>query len=255
MVRKTVRAELCDQLSYPARIESKINTSILADADGIVSHLYTPLGTEVSARKPLMQLSHTDPVYQYAPFVVRAPIHGVVSQVDVTEGSQVTRGQRLATLTDPKSVRGTVELPALDLPSLALGQAGELKISGRAETIPVRISGISPFVDPATGTASCTVEFLTPNLQLRPGLLGQVTFRTNVRKGFSIPEFAVIYRGADPFVRVVEAGKARNVAIHLGHRQLGSVEILDGLQDGMLLVERASRFVGDGDLVQAEDAK
>ena len=101
----TVRsAELYDLLTYPARLNPKINATILADSDGIVKEIITPLGRPVRRNQKILIMTHTDPVYDYAPITVIAPVHGVVSSVEVTEGSRVMRGAKLATITDPTKI-------------------------------------------------------------------------------------------------------------------------------------------------------
>lgn len=252
-VKKT---ELFDLLSYPARVEAKINTTVLADADGIISKIHAPLGKKVSRRQRVMTITHTDPVYEYAPVSVTAPVAGIVSLVNVSEGSQVTRGQKLALITDPGKVKLTVEVPAADLPQVSSGMSGEFKVAGSDQKFPVKIRGISPFVDPATGTATAEIEFATKDA-IAPGVVGQVTFKANQHSGISIPEHALVYKGSDPFVRLVQGEKAKWVAVQLGRKQRGHVEIMKGLEENASLIERASKHVGDDTAVtvQAPEAK
>ncbi len=251
-VRKTA---LFEMLTYPARVVSKVSTVILAESEGIVKRIHSPLGQHVMRRERLMTIAHTDPVYQYAPLAVTAPAAGVVSLVDVTEGSQVTKGQRLAIVTDPAQVRLTVEVPAQDLAALKKGMTGEFKRSNDARHIPVKVRGISPFVDPATGTATCELEFDVKATALQPGLLGQVIFKANEHPGISIPDHAVVYRASDTFVRVIQEGKAKQVAIKLGRKDRGNVEILQGLEAGSTLVMRSSRYIADGEAVTIQQAE
>ncbi|MEK6578321.1 MAG: hypothetical protein AABZ55_03765, partial [Bdellovibrionota bacterium] len=80
--------ELFDSLAYPARVVPKINTTVLADTDGVISKIASPLGHKVKRGQLLMKITHTDPVFQYAPARVTSPVEGVVSLIDVTEGTQ-----------------------------------------------------------------------------------------------------------------------------------------------------------------------
>lgn len=254
LIQKIVRTPLFDDLSYPARIESRVNTTILAETDGYVSRLFAPLGSSVQRHGQLLEIRQTDPVYQFSPLIVRSPVRGVVSQVDVTEGTQVAKGQKLGAITDPAQVRIVIEVPSLDLMSLKQGMGGKFQLEGSDATITVKISGISPFVDPATGTATCMLEVgKNSGLTLRPGALGQASFRTNERLGISLPEHAIVYLGADPLVRIVENGKVHKIPVKLGRRQSGYIEILSGIQDGQSYVERISRFVSDGEAVDPDD--
>ena len=267
-VQKLSSAELSETLTYPARVEPRIKAEVASEADGIVSKINAPLGTRVKAKTPLLVIRNTDPVYQYAPQVVTSPVAGVVSRVDVTEGSRVSRGDKLALVTDPAQVRVVVEIPAQDVRSIHQGQSAELKIPGDTsdEITTLKVRGLSPFVDPATGTASCELE-LAPPLKLKKGesvkaatllppagSIARVTFKANVRKGLSIDENALTYRGRDPFVRIVRDGKAVMVPITMGRKQAGMVEVLKGLKAGDQVVQRSSGFISDGESVTIEKA-
>ncbi len=245
--------ELFDQFTYPARVVSKVNSTILADSDGVVSKIYAPLGQKVSARARILQITHTDPVYQYAPIVVVAPAAGIVSGVEITEGAQVVKGQKLATVTDPRQTKIQVEVPALDLPSVKPGLEGEFLPTGADQPLKIKVIGVSPYVDPATGTAPCDIVLAqSEKYALSPGGLGQVSFKANLRRGFMIPDSAVLYKGAQTFVRLVKDGKAMQVPVTLGRKQRGNVEILKGLEENATLVERSSRYIGDGEEVNAQ---
>ena len=253
---RTVKAEeLFDRLTYPARVTPKVSTTILSETDGIISKILAPLGQAVRKNQKIMTITHTDPVYQYAPTPVFAPVSGVMSSVDVTEGTQVARGEKLALVTDPGKIRINVEVPAMDLALLSRGLGGEFKLPNLEKPIQVKIRGISPFVDPATGTATCELEIAeTLSVPLPAGMIGQASFKANDRKGISIPEYAVFYKGTDTFVRIVKDGKAKQVPVVLGKRSRGNVEVLKGVDDGAQLVERTSRFISDDEAVTVQDS-
>ncbi len=239
--------ELFDLYTYPARVDSKVNTAIFSETSGVIKKILAPLGYKVSKNQRLMSIEHTDPIFQYKPTFITSPTAGIVAQMDITEGSQVNPGQKLALVTDPKLLKLTLEVPAQDLPFISKGHLGTF------QSTQVRVLGISPFVDPTTGTATCELEFTTPPKgELAPGVIGQVSFKTNLRHGFTIPEAALVYRGNDTFVRLVKDGKAKELSVELGKKQSGRVEILKGLTENNILIERSSRFVKDGEPVRLE---
>ncbi|MGK5086196.1 efflux RND transporter periplasmic adaptor subunit [Bdellovibrionota bacterium FG-2] len=245
--------ELFDSLTYPARVIPKINTTLLAETDGVILKISAPWGQKVRPGQTILTITHTDPIYQYAPARVSSPVSGIVSTLEVTEGTQVSKGQKIGSVTDPAQIRVVVEVPALDVSSLYKGLQGEFTLAGRAGALPVRIRGLSPFVDPATGTATCEIEF--ENLKkgmVMPGIVGQVSFKANIRRGISIPDSAVNYKGSETFVKLVENSKAKKVAVRLGNRQKGFVEILEGLKENSALIERASKSVADGKAVTVQ---
>lgn len=251
LVSPAKKSELFDVLTYPARVIPRVNANVLSESDGVVAKIFAPLGTKVRRGQKLMVIRHTDPIYQYAPLTIVAPVAGVVSGVDISEGTLVSKGQKLASITDPSQVRVNVEIAAADLSAIHAGLTGELTISGRGEPVPVAVRGVSPFVDPGTGTATCELEAKG----LAPGLVGQAKFKVNRREGYSLPDHAIVHRGSDAFVRLVENGKAKYVKVAIGRKQRGMVEIATGLSDGAKIIERANGFVADGEQVQVQETK
>ncbi len=243
-----------DWLAFPARVVPFRNATILADTDGVVKQVLSPLGRSVVKGTPILVIVNIDPVYQYSPLTQIAPLAGVVSSVDVSEGSRVTKGQKLATVTDPASVKILIEVAASDLPSVSRGMVGDLHLSSQEKSQEVRVVGVSPFVDPATGTASAELVLAKKGeaALLAPGIVGRVTFRAREHSGLQVPEDAIVYRGATPHIRVVEGGKARYQPVVLGPVRKGQVEIVKGIQEGTVFIERASAFVTDGEVVTIE---
>lgn len=263
VAKKLERKPLFDVLSYPARVHPRVVAAVLAESDGVVRKVFRPLGTSVKRGERLLEIRNTDPVYQYAAAYARAPVAGVVSQLNVREGSHVTKNQEVLIVTDPTDVSVQVEIAAIDLETLKAGDRGELQINGEDFTRPVEILGISPFVNPGTGTATCELKISreanaaknkTP--RARPGLVGQVIFRANERKSMVVPDHAIFYKDGQTFLRIIDsANVARQVLVVTGRKQQGQVEILRGVDEGQNYIERSSRFVGDGQTVKVDPPK
>jgi len=248
-------SDLFEKLSYPARVESKVNASIFSEYEGVVTKIMAPLGTSVHRNGKVVVIKHTDPVYQYTPVILISPVDGVVSQVAVTEGSTVTKGQLIASVTNPKLVRTIIEVAAEDLPLISKGLTGQLSLNNREnQSFDVKVIGVSPFVDPATGSATCELEIKQNSnlLPISPGVVGQVSFKVNFHQGFVLPDYSIVYKGSDTFIRVVENGLAKKIPVTLGKKERGQVEITSGLKEGDVVIERASGFVGEGEKVQVQ---
>jgi multidrug efflux pump subunit AcrA (membrane-fusion protein) len=252
-IEKAKLSDLSDNLNYPARVESRVNSVIYSESEGVVTRIYAPLGSHVRKGGRVAVIKHTDPLYQYAPFVVTAPVDGYVSQVAVTEGTTVLKGAPLVSVTDPGQLRIIIEIAASDLASFKKGMEGTFQLSGSAEKIQVNIKGLSPFIDPTTGTAECDLTISQKEVsKLPPGSVGEAHFEINRRKGFVFPDNSIVYKGNDTFVRLVLNGVAKKIPVELGRRERGTVEILKGVKNGDQVIERASQFIADGDKVQVE---
>lgn len=245
-------AEVSDMLIYPARLVSRVNATLLAESDGVIQAIRKPLGTRVRAGDSVFTLVNPDPVYTYAPFEVEAPVDGVVSNIGVTLGSRVTKGTRLGSITDPFQVHGIIEVTVADLSALSVGMKGKLELSETGQSLPVTIAGISPVIDPATGTASAELKVTDRSKLPPPGLVGRVRFQARLHKGIELPESAVFYRGHQAVVRVLDGDKAVFRNVKLGTSRQGKFEILDGLKSGEVVVLRTNTFIADGEKVTSQ---
>lgn len=248
--------EVYDSYHYPAKIIPKVHSNILSESQGVVDKLNFQLGQEVKKDQVVAKVRHTDPVYQYRPVELRAPVSGVVSRVYVTEGSTVSLGETLISITDPKQAKILIEVAGNDLSSLKVGLEGNFFLREIDQNYKVKIIGMSPLVDAATGTASAELEIVgDENIPL--GTIGRVTFRTNLHKGILISHDAIIYKGRDTYVHLVEAdNKIKTTPVKLGMKRSGMIEILEGLSVGEKLVIRSSKHVKTGDeVIIANDTK
>lgn len=254
-IKKVELTENSETLSYPARVESRVSGAILAEIEGVVREVAV-LGTPVKKGQVLFKIQQLDPVYQYAPAKIVAPVSGVVSQVEVNLGTQVTRGQRIATVVDPSQLRVTVEIPGGDLEKMNHGAQVSFSTSLSEKPEELTFEGISPLVNPTTGTATANLLFKNKNPKLSAGSIGKIQVTLKNGSAIKVPEQAIVYKGANPFVRVVDANNiAKYKAVELGTRQAGQVEIKKGLSANETLIERASQYVQDNKAVKIEKDK
>lgn len=254
---KITTQPIFDLLTYPARVDSKVNATVLAETDGVISKILKPLGSKVRRGEAIAVLKHIDPVYQYAPMMVVAPVAGVVNQVLVTDGALVNKGDKLISITDPNQLRIMIEVAAQDVRSIHAGLKADFFIANRNEPLMAEVKGLSPSVDPMLGTATCELALSKTGEKnlLAPGMIGRMQFKVNQRQGILLMDFAVFYKGDDTFVRIIENGHAKSVPVKLGEKHQAKVEVLSGLKAGDEVIDRASGFVADGDQVKVEKAR
>ncbi|MGZ3805504.1 MAG: efflux RND transporter periplasmic adaptor subunit [Pseudobdellovibrionaceae bacterium] len=254
-IKKVRLTESSETLSYPARIESRVNSVILAEMDGVVREVAT-LGSQVKKGQVLFKIQQLDPVYQYAAAKIVAPVSGVVSQVDVTLGTQVSRGQKIATVVDPNQLRVTVEIPGSDLDKIGHNPPVSFSTTLSEKSEELKFEGISPLVSSTTGTATANLLFKKKSLKFSAGTIGKIQITLKTGSAIKIPEQAIVYKGAAPYVRVIEANNiAKYKAVELGARQAGQVEIKKGLLVDEVLIERSSQYVQDNKAVKVEKDK
>ncbi len=103
--------------------------------------------SQVSAGQPLARISVTGPDGDPATQVLKAPVAGVVSEVNVATGGAATPGQPIITLYDPARLTFQAKASVDDLRRLRLGMRATLAAEDHGESIPARLDRVEPLVE------------------------------------------------------------------------------------------------------------
>lgn len=195
---------------------------------------------DAQERNVLLQISKTE---------VKAPADGLVLARNATLGGIVSAAAgplfRIA-IGSELELAATVSETAL--PSIAVGMPVRVSVAGAAAPLDGKVRRISPEVNQVTRLGSLRIA-LDANSVARAGNFARGEIELVRREGISVPASALVYRGAEAFLQLVENGKVRAVAVKVGVRAGAMVEIVDGVGEGQEVVARAGTFVTDGDLV------
>jgi membrane fusion protein, multidrug efflux system len=182
--------------------------------------------------------------------VIRAPFGGLVGLRNISIGALVSPGDLITTLDDLSLIKLDFSVPATYLRVLRPGLQVVAKASALAdEPFSGELRSVDTQVDPVS--RSVVVRALVPNPErmLRPGLLMTVELLKNPRQALVIPEAALIPRGRDNAVLVVDGGKAMRREVEIGARRPGEVEIVSGLSEGEHVITHGTLTVRPGQSV------
>jgi membrane fusion protein (multidrug efflux system) len=131
----------------------------------------------------------------------------------------------------------------------------------QGRTIEGKVTRISPMLDPATRSGSVQVEIPNPDGQLKAEMSARIQMETGTqREALLVPREAIIMRGDQSGVNVLDGDRARFQAVETGISSGGGVEILSGLKTGMKVITRGTQSLQDGSSVtvlqgDSQDAK
>lgn len=243
------------RIIVPVKVEAKIQSLVSADIEGHVTRLLKPLGSVVKSGEIVLYLENKDPGFTYAAVPVRTPVAGVISQIWTSQMAKVSRGDKLFTVINPKSLKLSAEFPSNDLNFVKTGLSGNFKVDSQNEiALPIRVVGISPLVDSRTGTASAELEFTDLKQALPPiGSIGQATFEINQGQIIMISEASLVFQEGKPMVRVLKGTNQFNKKpIELGEQRDSSYVVKSGIAKGDKIVMRSSRPLKEGDTLDIE---
>ncbi len=163
---------------------------------------------------------------------VRPGFAGVLQQVPVDVGQQVSPGQNLARVADPARLKAELKIPETQARDIEIGQPAQ--VDTRNGIINGRVSRKDPAATNGTVTIDVTLtdplpRGAVPDLSVDGTIqLERLTDVLYVGR----PAFGQDQSTVGMFVLAGDSGDARRVQVHLGRSSVNAVEITSGLKPG-----------------------
>jgi len=183
---------------------------------------------------------------------IAAPFSGLTGKRRVSVGAYVRPGEELIEIVslDPIELRFTV--PADYAGSVARGQTVRVTVDAYPDEV---FDGTVAVVEPAAADVTRSLILLArmgnERHRLRPGMFARVRLALGEpTEVLAVPESAVVTRGEQRYLYVVEDGRARRREVLLGERLPGKVLIAEGLAAGETVIASGLQRVAEGSAVQ-----
>jgi membrane fusion protein (multidrug efflux system) len=191
---------------------------------------------------------------------ITAPFSGIVGTRRISVGALVSPGTAIAVLDDISVVKLDFAVPETFLAALKPGLDVEAtSVAYPGETFKGKIVAVDSRIDPAT--RSVNIRAILPNdeIRLRPGMLMVVDLIKNVRDALLVPEAAVMPENEVQYVYIISnvAGAeaiATRTVVKLGVRQVGMVELLEGVKEGDVVITEGGQDLRSGAKVRVVNA-
>lgn len=169
---------------------------------------------------------------------VQSPISGVISERFVKRGNMVGADQQLYRVTDFSPLTAVLHVPEHEMSKINKNQRAELRADALPDQLFVGyVERISPVVDQETGTFKVTVYVDETNGLLRPGMFSRVRIVYDTRQNTRmIPRASVISEDLNKSVYVIRDSLAFKKQIRTGYTNGQNVEVIEGLDDGEIVV-------------------
>jgi membrane fusion protein, multidrug efflux system len=179
--------------------------------------------------------------------VIRAPFSGRMGLRIVSVGSLVTPGQVISTLDDTSIIKLDFTVPESYLATVKQGQQVQARTTAYVDQVfRGKVSSIATRVDPVS--RSVVVRALIDNREqhLKPGMFMTVHLTRSQGDVVMIPEQALVPESSQQFVYKLQGDTASKVAITIGRRKPGLVEVPQGLTAGDVIVVEGGEKLNDG---------
>ena len=180
---------------------------------------------------------------------LKASIDGIIASRAIEPGEVASENKPLLTIIDLKDLEAEIMVSRRDIMSLTLDTPVEVVSDGASSMGTIR--RISP--EAAAGSGLYAVVVALNGLEVLPGTHLEARFLVDRQKDLVVIPSDVVQRREDKAtVYVVEGDRAKLIEIVTGEGQNGSVAVLEGLEEGELLVVRGRNMLSDGALVKID---
>ena len=186
--------------------------------------------------------------------VLKAPFVGVVTQVFVRPGDLATPRAPLLKLMDPTSLVVRAGLPESCSANIRKGTKVVVRLDAYPNKIfNAKIERVYPRLERDSRTRIIEAKIIEP-VQLIPRLFARISVQGRVADdAVVVPDAAIVTtpRG-DKVIYVVKEGKANMRKVTIGLEQGQSIQIIDGVQVGEMVVVAGNLNLKDGVPVQLD---
>jgi membrane fusion protein (multidrug efflux system) len=167
---------------------------------------------------------------------VRAPFDGTIARRLVEPGEKVSPDTDIVTLVDLRQMLLSAAVPAVEIPSVNVGQIARFKVGGfGGRVFDGQVQRISPVTEEGSRAINIYVAVPNEDRALKGGMFAQGTLQlSSTEPVLAVPQRALRYEASAPFVYTLQDGKITRKSVTVGTQVEGEgyAEIRSGLAAG-----------------------
>jgi multidrug efflux pump subunit AcrA (membrane-fusion protein) len=250
-------ATLVESSEFIASLESLCSPTLKPPINSQISKIFVKLGDRVAAETPLIQLIPAQQAGLAQPLNISAPCTGIISDISVSEGENVSPSTLLITLVQIQPLKISLLVPVKRASQLHVGMSVELIDNPGQPVESLKVTAISPQVRAIEQGILVEARFDNAAGQLRPGQFVRAKLIWGQRPGYLIPTSAVTRVSGRTLVFVAQSrSKSQLIAqqrmVELGNIQGNQYQVISGLQPGEQLIVSGVRNLTDGAAITPE---
>lgn len=211
---------------------------------------------EVGYQQALNQVAQAEIGYRQAAdaledTIVKAPMSGVVSSLNVVAGEMAGSSQPVAIISDIDQVYFQANVAENIINSLRLNQEVTITIPAAELEIEATVDFISSTINPETNLYKVRAYLENEDYQIRTGMSATAETAMNTRENvIAVNRRSVIERDGETYIFVIEGDSAKRKDVTLGMESEVAVEIVDGIEEGETIVVKGQHYLADGDKIR-----
>ncbi|MDD5173823.1 MAG: efflux RND transporter periplasmic adaptor subunit [Candidatus Omnitrophota bacterium] len=254
-VMKVKVQDLDNALEYVGNIQGEDEAKVFPKVSGKIIEKVKREGDFVSKGDVIAYIDRDEVGLKFEKAPVESPLTGVVGRVYVDIGSSVNTQTPVALIANLDRAEIQLDIPEKYLPKISLAQDADIMVDAYPnEKFLGKVTMISPIVDLQTRAAPIEIKIKNRDHRLQSGMFAKVKLVIEEQKAVPvILKEAIIGRGANTYVYVVDGKRAFLKNVILGLRQGPYYGVESGLKAGDKVVIVGQQRLRDGCLVEPEE--
>ncbi|GAA0468460.1 efflux RND transporter periplasmic adaptor subunit [Alkalibacillus silvisoli] len=235
--------------NFTARSMPNDQAPVMAEAAGEVEEVFVSRGDEVEEGDVIVEYTS-----QYGLMEIESPIDGLVQELDAKEGRMVTTEEPQAVIIGADPLVFHFQLTATNRELISVADEVDFEISQANEEGEAEITYIASTAG-ENGLFDIEAEVEQPDDAIPSGLTAQIKIDDVIETDtFIVPTEAIVERGADQFIYLVEDEQATRIDVDVISMQSAYTAIEskeeDMLQEGDAVITRGQLTIDDGQTVR-----
>jgi len=236
-------------LTGKIRAEERVNVLAKIPMPGKLIRAHVKKGDRVRKNQVLLTVDRDETGAKYRPYPVKAPLSGLVASIEDDRGALVTAQQPVAVIIDIDRVKVKTSVIEADLGKIKKGIRARVMVDTFPDKVFVgTLTRIDPVLDELSHTANIEITLDNPDHLLLPGMFAKVELVADVKDEVPvIPKKVVFKRRGKNYCFLVKKTERDDgeqdlllelKELELGYYDLQRHEVLEGVEEGDLLIDR-----------------
>ena len=186
---------------------------------------------------------------------IYSPLDGFVGTRYLEPGALVSPSLSILSVLEVDRVKTVVPVVETAIRRVRIGLPAEIAVDAYPDRIyEGTVTRITPFLNPETRSADVEIEIANPDNTLKPGMFARVKIDSKIsRDALSIPRSALLTRGSQKGVFLLTEDMATVFqTIEIGQIKGNVVEVIEGLEAGVEVVNAGASNLNEGDRVRTQ---
>ena len=186
--------------------------------------------------------------------IITSPVTGIISNKLTNDGEVIAAGYPLLTVVNIDTVKVVIDVAEEEINKIKDGQEVDVSVGAVSNE---KIKGIITIVPPASNPTRLFQVKISMNNEdhvLKPGMFAEVEMEKGIKQDVVVlPKDAILLKKHGNVAFMVSEDKAVERMVKLGITNGDSVEILEGINPGDIVVVKGQNMLKEGAVVKLLD--